>query len=147
MEKSNQWLSLIANMGVVIGLLILVYELKQNRDVTIFEAVQANRVQRIEYFMSLRDSDHYAPISVKIREGIALSPEEDVRWKAHLVTIWAITYTEWVQADLGLIGEYSNVELQVEVAIRTTHSMELWDSGTRDFYPEGFVKYVESRRK
>ena len=124
------------------------YELKQARDIAIFENVQANRELRIEFFTARRDSDYYAPIEAKVRKGIALSPEEEIRWNAHLVTQWAITYAEWVQVDLGLMGQYSpKVEQQVDNCIRVPHSIELWDNGTKTFYPQRFVDYVESRRK
>ena len=147
MPKLNQWLGLIANLGVVIGLLLLVYELKQSRDVAIFQTVQANREQKVEYFTAMRDSDYHAALRVKIREGTKFTPEEDERWSNHVVTIWALTYAEWVQEDLGLIGEYGMIEQQVLTAIHTPGSIKQWDAGTKDYYPEKFVKYVESRRK
>ena len=147
MERTNQVLGLIANVGVVIGLILLVYELKQARDVSVFEAVQVNREHRIQMFTDIRDSEHYAPILAKLRNNQELTEEETIRWDSHLSVVWAITYSEWVQRDIGLIDNYSQVNFSARMALGTPGSTRFWENVGVNIYPPNFVDFIESQRR
>lgn len=147
MEKLNQWLTLIANLGVLAGLILLVYELKQGRDLATFEAVQSGRDHRVEQFRELRDSDYYAPIVTKLRKGQKLSQEESARWNAHIAMEWAITYSEWVKMDLGLSGKYQILNRSAPlIALTIPGSTEWWVSVGSKLYPAEFVSFIEEKR-
>ena len=125
---------------------LLVYELKQTRDMSVFEAVQSNREMRIQYFSDMRDSDYYAPISTKLRAGDDISAEEVTRWRNHLSAVWAITYSEWVQRDIGLTAGYSQLNFTVRLALTTPRSEEFWDELAKNIYPPEFVEFIERER-
>jgi len=148
MSKLNQWLTLIANVGVVVGLVLLVYELKQARDLATFEAVQSGRDTRIEQFRDFRDSEFWAPIVTKLRNSQELTEEESARWNAHLAMEWAIEYSEWVKMDLGLTGRYKIADRAgPPLALRVPGSAEWWDTLGVRIYPQEFVDFVESNRR
>ena len=145
MERINQWLSLLANVGVVFGLVFLAYELKQNRDASVLDAVQANREQRISLYTSIRDSEFLPPIEHKLRNGTILDDIEKIRWNAHLAAVWATAYSEWVQKDLELISDYSNVEMGVRSTLALPGSVEWWGMYADQIYPAAFIQFVDER--
>lgn len=66
-DKLNAWLTLGANIGVLIGLILLVVELDQNSDVVRAQIHQA-RSDNFESFMAeLADTEHLQPALTKFR--------------------------------------------------------------------------------
>jgi hypothetical protein len=66
-DKLNTWLTLGANIGVLIGLLLLVVELDQNSDVVRAQIHQA-RSDNFETFMvEIADTEHLLPALTKLR--------------------------------------------------------------------------------
>lgn len=84
-DKINRWLTLLANFGVVLGLALLVYELRQSQNLAETEAAigRLNEMQEAQSELALSDS--LAEIQIKARtEGAqALSAVE-----LHRISIW-----------------------------------------------------------
>ena len=110
-------------------------------------AVQANRELRINMFLSERDSPFIPAIRIKANAGEELTAEEKLRLARHVSAMWAYTYSEWVQLDLGLAGEYAtNFDGWVTVLFGYPYVMEWWDSYARSVYPAKFINFVEQKR-
>ena len=104
---------LLGNLGEFLGafavfatLLYLAVQVRDASRAAKFAAVQANRAQRIAAFGAMRDSPYLPPILVKIQEGEALNAEDQIRLTSHNSAVWALLYAEWVQRDLGVMGEF-----------------------------------------
>jgi hypothetical protein len=105
-DKFNQWLTLVANIGVVAGLVFLAFEVRQNtlameREVTISYADNIHG--------SLADSDHLAPIVTTIMNKEGLPPMltelmaeyeftelQAQRWWRFLMQNWFRHQADWV---------------------------------------------------
>ena len=62
--------------------------------------------------------------------------------------MWAYTYAEWVQKDLGLAGEYeTNFRGWVEVLYTYPYVMAWWDAYAERVYPAKFINFVEQHRQ
>ena len=85
----NRWLTLSANIGVVIGLILLLIELDQNSDLVRAQIHQARSDAHVGHRLNDVESEHWMPIMMKLREHgypwditsiDALTPEELFRF-------------------------------------------------------------------
>ncbi len=107
-------IQLLGNLGEFLGafavfatLLYLAVQVRDASRAAKFAAVEANRAHRIASFNAMRDSPYLPPILVKIQTGEALNAEDQIRLTSHDSAVWALLYAEWVQRDLGVMGEFA----------------------------------------
>ena len=79
-DKANRWLTLGANVGVLCGILLLVYELAQNREMV--QAQTRNEVARqlSDRLQLLASDPELASIWVRARAGEELPVDEEARY-------------------------------------------------------------------
>ena len=79
-ERLNRWLTLGANLGVLIGILLLVFELNQNRDLV--RAQIRNELSQgvIDLLRSRAENEQLADILFRAENGEELSPLESSRY-------------------------------------------------------------------
>ena len=110
-------------------------------------AVQANREMRIHMFLSERDSPYIPAIRIKADAGEELTDEESLRLARHVSAMWAHTYSEWIENDLGVAGEYAtNADGRISVLFIYPYVMAWWDAHAREVYPAKFITYIEKVR-
>ena len=134
----------IGGMAVVITLLYVARQVRHARREQQIAAVRANRNERLEYHAAARDSAYLPGILCKLHAGEDLSPEEALRLRFHHAASWGLLYSEWVQAQLGLPGEFATSH-QVNIAFvlaQPTAAVWFRDFGER-LYPSRFVAYVK----
>ena len=68
-ENINKWLSLCANVGVVIGLLLLIYELDQNSDLIRSEIHQMRADAQVAILENRADAEFLVPALEKLRNA------------------------------------------------------------------------------
>ena len=137
----------VGAIAVVCTLIYLAIQIREADKTARFNAVQSNREQRIAMFLSERDSPFIPAIRMKIAAGQPLTDEEDLRLARHTSAMWAITYSEWVQNDLALAGEYATSQSEwMKVMTHNARAMSWWDEHGHSVYPERFAQFVESHR-
>ncbi len=104
---------LLGNLGEFFGsiavfmtLAYLAIQVRQARNAANYAAIQENRAQRIAQFRYDRDSPYLPGIIAKMDAGEALTPEEKTRVRFHVAGLFALTYSEWIQQDMGLATSY-----------------------------------------
>lgn len=118
MDKLNQWLSLLANLGVFVGLIFLIVELNQSNRIAIYSAESARRTQ----FLDMNTSRIENPeIIAKLMNP---DPEfTDVEWVQALYTARQQTNT-WIDAEHavinGLLSEqtYREIFTDIDVVVK-----------------------------
>lgn len=75
-DRINKWLTLTANIGVIVSLLFLAYEINQSTKATIAAASQGLTDQSLTYFQVQLDSDVVSEAVYKQRQGTELSSYE-----------------------------------------------------------------------
>lgn len=146
---------IVGATAVVVTLFYLAIQIRETRkeaQLTAAQAqrsaVQASRELRINMFLSERDSPYIPAIRIKADAGEALTAEEKLRLARHVSAMWAYTYSEWVQIDLGLAGEYvTNFDGWVSVLFTYDYVMAWWDAHAETVYPAKFIRFVEEQRR
>ena len=133
----------VGAVAVVATLLYLAIQVREAGRSSKLAAVQANRATRIAWLSSLRDSSHLPAIQAKALAGEALETEDELRLIYHYVAEWGILYSEWVQYELGLMGEFTtSSELSLELLHSSSYAMNVWRGIGERLYPARFVEYV-----
>ena len=145
-EKLNRWLALGANVGVLVGIVFLAVEIRQNTDMTRAQITQS----RAEAAMSLADSSYnseYIPdIWIKSQEGEPLTAAENFRFRVWLRASLRNQDNNFQQYKQGLLGDH--IPELVSRVVRTTiasspSGREYWE-GAKFGYSVEFIKYVDS---
>lgn len=144
-DKLNSWLTLGANIGVVIGLGLLIYEINQN---TKMMQAQINQ-QRTDTAMSeqqaVYNSDYVPAIDVKISNGEQLSDEELIRYEHVFRAFNRNMDNQLWQYNNGYLGE--NIPYSIRRAVRLViagneHGVAAWDKTKQTFTSE-YVVFVD----
>jgi len=134
----------IGAIAVVITLIYLARQVRHARREQQVAAVRTNRDERRSYFEAARDSPYLPPILSKIEAGGALSPEEAQRLLFHNAVTWGLLYSEWIQGQLGLSGEYATSnENNIAIVLRQPWAIEWFREYGHLLYPDSFVSEVE----
>lgn len=124
-DKLNSWLTLLANFGVVLGLALLIFELRQTQHLAETEATVRRLSQMQEAQTNFALSDSLPPIIVKARsEGVgSLTPEELIRlrnWESSIRLRMSSQYTQFVRG-------YLDQETADRIVNAAVSRLDLWD--------------------
>lgn len=75
-DRLNRWLTLGANFGVLVGIILLIAELNQNREIMRSQTRHQLTMGLIELQISLRDDKELLEIAVRDAKGDELSDSE-----------------------------------------------------------------------
>lgn len=73
-NKINGWLTLVANIGVLVGLGILIYEIKQSNDLALAQIEQTRSESLLQWRREWVTDDYIAPLLTKVE---SLVPEDE----------------------------------------------------------------------
>jgi hypothetical protein len=98
LDRLNQWLSLLANLGVLVGLIFLIAELNQSNRIAVYSAESTRRTQFLEMNATRIENPE---IIAKLMHP---EPElTDVEWVQALYTARQQTNT-WIDAENAVIN-------------------------------------------
>ena len=100
-EKVNRWLTLGANLGVLVGIILILMELNQNADLMKAQMTQARADNLLANYRERQHSEHWPKIAAKRRA--AASIEEYVN---------SLTPEEYERAFFGLLSQYHDIRTQ-----------------------------------
>jgi len=82
-EKLNRWLALGANVGVLIGLILLVYEVRQNSALMQAQISMERTNTNMQILADFANGGDLIPIDVKLREQVDGFPgiNDDGSWQ------------------------------------------------------------------
>lgn len=143
--KMNQWLTLAANLGVLVGLFLLIYEIRQNTELMRAEIVMDRSTTRVQVLSDWANGGEIVPIEVKLFAEVEnfpmttgwsslLSAEELRRYHYRMILRMIEFEADWYQCEVGLI----DAEIcQREVLVRLHRNLHR-------FYELG-INFVRSR--
>lgn len=114
-DRINRWLTLTANIGVLIGLVVVIYELRQNTEMMRAQINQSRSDTALSEADGMYNSDYMPDLLAKIHSREPLSFDEEIRFRS-----WARGFHRdmdnmlW-QYRAGYITE--NIPRSIEVAI------------------------------
>lgn len=144
-EKLNSWLSLGANIGVVVGLILLIIEINQNTAMMQSQIHQSRTDTALSEQQANYNSDYMPDIIVKIRAGDTLSEAETLRYSTYLRALNRNLDNQLWQYNHGFLGD--NIPRSIRNAARnvigrTELSISVWDA-QKHTYTDEYAAFVE----
>lgn len=141
----DKLLQILGNLGVLVGILLLVYELDQNRDMMRSQVRHEISQGVIQMLSSRAENSELADMIFKQRNGLPLTDLETQRLDAHYASWFRYIEDVHYQYRNGL---YDDTEFEVQKkAWRNQLSIPSvgaqWCSG-RDVYSEEFVAELDA---
>ncbi len=152
LDKTNRWLTLLANIGVMAGIVFLAVEVNQNSA----ELEQSNAVATAQgpfQVNTVMDNSYRAmaqnPVLAKLVKDGHESPESLTELEREQFAWWLranINASEaaWFYYDQGLIQEeYFGGYRSATCNRLTTNGGRWWWDDNAEFYADGFISFVE----
>ncbi len=145
-DKLNRWLTLAANTGVLIGIILLVVELDQNRE--IIRAQTRNEISQgeLELLGQIAGNPPLAEMLVRANQGHALSPDEELMVFVHSESVFRLWQNVHYQGRLGMYDEEEfekHLATMERVLGRSPYLVEYW-CADEEVYPEEFAREINS---
>jgi len=148
-DRLNRWLALGANFGVLIGLILLVYEVRQNSDLMRAQISMERTNTNMQILADFANGGDLIPIDVKLRDQIEgfpvtlgwseiLTAEEKRRYEYWMYVRLTELNNDWFQCAEGLVPpEICQKEVRASMQRSLHRFYELGISFTRSEY--GFI--------
>lgn len=141
----NKWLVLAANIGVLIGIALVVYEIRQNSDLMRVQISQARADAAMESNQQTFESAYIPTILVTIQQGGELSDEDMVRYVTWFRSQNRNQENVLSQYQFGMLDE--NIPRSIKDFARATiwqseYSREAWRI-TKPGYSDQYIAFIE----
>lgn len=142
----NKWLVLAANIGVLLGLALVIYEIRQNSDLMRVQISQARADAAMVSNQQTFESAYIPTILVAIQQGGELSDEDMIRFVNWFRSQNRNQENVLSQYQRGMLDD--NIPRSIADFARATiwpseYSREAWRI-TRPGYSEQYVSFIES---
>jgi hypothetical protein len=143
MEKLNNWLTLIANVGVIAGILFLGLEINQNTVTLRLNAVMDVSKASTELSLSVAHSEFIPAILNKVGAGEHLSGEEEIRLNLYRIGVLRNFESYFFQWRAGYIQDdlFASRRNGFQSFLDSESARSWWER-SRSFYSEEFGQYV-----
>ena len=101
----GQTLQILGNVGVIVGILLLVYELNQNRELTRAQTRNAIAETLVNMLTLQSSTPEYLEMSTKQVAGEPLSREEELMFRLNQFAYWRYRENVFYQSQRGLFEE------------------------------------------
>lgn len=146
--RLNSLLSLAANVGVIVSLLFLAYEINQSTQATIAAASQGLTDQSVQYFELLIDDETVPQAVYKSRTGEELTDYESFQLDLVQQLNFRVFENAYLQYRRGFFeeNEWSRYRRIIRGRInQDSAAQQMWER-TRGGWTEEFIAEVESLR-
>jgi len=146
-DRINRWLTLAANVGVLVGIVFLALEIRQNSDHLALQLEFAQPTQKI--FEINRDLMNPAVARVfakAIEDPSELTFEEGLIASSLIINFLNEWEDRYLIHKAGLVGEIDwrrHIRENIEWTLGSRFAMEVYKSNRGAFEPE-FVEYIDS---
>ena len=144
-KKVNSWLSLGANLGVVLGLVLLIIEIGQNTEMMRAQINQMRADSAVSHQHSIYNSDYIPSIIDKVRSEEELSVQDVIRYRTYFRAFNRAQDNNLWQYNQGYLGE--NIPMSIRGGVRfvvggSEFTIGVWDS-QKHGYTDEYVAFVE----
>ena len=114
-DRLNRWLTLGANIAVLVGIFFLAAEISQNTDMMRTQINQSRAELSMNEAEALYNSEHLPEILVKLRQGEEITPVERERYNHFLRGLHRNLDNQLRQHREGFLAD--NIPRSVKVAL------------------------------
>jgi hypothetical protein len=142
LDSTNRWLTLVANIGVLAGIIFLAYELQQNTVATQLEAASNFNASFSEIELFIAGNPEFAELLTRGREGEEITGVDQLRLTVfynQILRQWQFTHFQYlsdavdednwqaqrafmveiISGDLGLLNHWRNFKHQYSSAFNS----------------------------
>ena len=140
-ENLNRWITLGANIAVLIGIVFVALELRQNNELMAAEA-RFNRVTvSRDAWQAMAENGDYADLLVRARRGEELSATDEFRATAS--TMRYLVNMDWMYRELPADSPERNYLRQSLISASTNPMfLRVW-AAQKIYFSPTFVEWVE----
>ena len=144
-EKINMWLSLGAYFGVVIGLVLLFFEISQNTELMRAQINQSRTDTAVSEQQAVYNSDYLPALIAAADRGEQFSDEEMIRYRSYFRGYNRNMDNQLWQYNQGFLGE--NIPRSIKSGARSViasngQGLESWER-QKHSYTDEYVAFVE----
>ena len=104
-ERLNWWLTITANIAVLIGIVLLIVELNQNRDMMRAQTRNELAMGIVGIQSGIAENEQLAAVLAKARDGETLSPGESLQFANRMLAMFRYWENVHYQYRMGLYDE------------------------------------------
>ena len=144
-SSRRSWIGLLANLGVITGLVFLAVELRQNTNMMEAQINQDRTDTALSFQQANYNQEFMPPILVKVENGESLSREEMRRYESYFRGFNRNMDNQLWQYRQGFLGE--NIPRSVRFAVQgviggSRMSVDLWEQ-TKQGYTDDYIAFVD----
>ena len=126
---TDKWLNLVANIGVLVGIVFLAYEIQQNTVATQLEVASSFQSSFSEVEMLIAVDSEFAELLFNARIGAELSPQEQFR----IAVFYGNVLRTWQNVHFQYLADSLDVEMWRGEMTRFTQILSE-DKGLREHW-------------
>ena len=141
-QTIKNYVEIFANFGVLLGIVLLAYELNQNNALLANEARTTHMTIRSSQEADLARNSDLMQLRLKGAQGEQLTPVEELRLAydaRHVFTNWEWEFEQYRQGYLASLPVASYISGMERFPFRT----RLWRSELNEIYTPAFVAFFE----
>ena len=145
-DDLNRWMSLLASAGVIAGLLLLAFELKQNREMTRAQTRNEIALGVIDLMALSASNPQLAKVIRRGDAGEELSPDEQFQYRRMVIATLRYYENVYYQYQQGLYDEGQfdrGAQAWKAYAMRAQGAEPIWCE-MRGTFAEDFVREWEA---
>jgi hypothetical protein len=142
-DRLNRWLTLIANIAVVAGIIFLGLELRQNNELLKFEAGSVYFQNRVWGANKSLENPEFARMIFKARNGEELDDFETYQVRQYYRRVFLGLNWEYDQAEAGRL-ELSRHERWHEIIRENRYAVAEWEWSAEKYLTPDFVQYMSN---
>ena len=147
-DRLSRWLTLTANLGVILGIFFLAVEIQQNTDMMEAQTRDSVTSKQIEFYLTLSQNEFAADTLRRGRLGeLDADSTEGTAFTFMTISLFRTWENEWYQYDKGLFEAQEFIARSnnwAELLNAYPGYKSLWDDSPTN-YSEGFVKFVNDK--
>jgi len=142
----SNWLTLVANIGVILGLILVAYELRQNSELMRVQISQARADSAMASNEHSFNSAYIPPILVKVWQGDDLNAEETIRFTDYFRAMNRNQDNVLGQYDAGMLGDNTPRSIMTFACqfIGTSEASQTAWEYTKGGYTDRYIEFIEN---
>lgn len=141
-DRLNKWLTLLANIGVVAGIVFLAFEIRQNNELLLAQGRAIGEENRMRIEIEIMQNAELRETLVKLNAGQEITPEQALLSRVFISTNFNSWQATWLEYEAGLIEIDGYVERWRGLFRSNDRMLNRWED-TRDRYDPDFAVWMD----
>jgi hypothetical protein len=148
LDRLPHWLNLAANLGVLVGLALVILQMRQNTELARKAYINEGNVAMNQMWANMNGAHTIDVIARSVATPGEMSHADFIAMDAYLYPSLNMIFRDYQLAQEGLYTEddwKASVDLYVQWYLANPFGMAWWEELAREFFPPDFVRQVDRR--